>query len=65
MTMCGIPKVSLLGKVEDWTALRAKIDRLLEFDVKGQMKDWHNYLVKVLDKLVESAEGKDCLEFWD
>jgi len=34
-TKCGIPKVSLLGKVEDWKALRTKIDRLLEFDIQG------------------------------
>ena len=34
-THCGLPKVTLLGEVSDWEILRAKIDRLLEFDVKS------------------------------
>lgn len=29
------------------------------------MEKWHGLLAKVLDKLVESAEGKNCIEFWD
>jgi len=55
MTMCGIPKVTLLGKVEDWEKLRSKIEKLLDFEINGKMKDWHALLSKVLDKLVESA----------
>ncbi len=29
------------------------------------MYQWHELLARVLDKLVESAQGEDCLEFWD
>lgn len=31
----------------------------------GQMMNWHTLLARVLDKLVESAKGNDCIEFWD
>jgi len=31
--LCGIPKVTLLGTVEDWTMLRKKIDKLVEYDL--------------------------------
>lgn len=42
-TACGIPQVSLLGTVEDWEMLRAKIDRILEFEDTGNdyMARWH------------------------
>ena len=67
---CGIPAVTLLGTVADWKLLREKIDRLLEFEVKGNnvMEVWVGYLRKVCDGLVESAEhprSAETLEFWD
>ncbi|CAK9050516.1 unnamed protein product [Durusdinium trenchii] len=64
--MCGIPKVTLLGKVEDWLQLRAKIDRLPEFDLEDKlMTKWHAMLAPVLDRLISSASGKNELDFWD
>jgi len=65
MTECGIPKVTLLGTPEDWIQLRSKVDKLKEFDVNGKMIKWQALLCEVLDKLVDSAQGKDCLAFWD
>lgn len=63
---CGIPKVTLLGTVEDWQQLRSKIDRLLAFDLEDQlMTKWHGMLAPVLDSLVSSASGHDELNFWD
>ena len=39
---CGIPRITLLGKPEDFKLLREKVDRLLEFDLKeGHMAAWH------------------------
>jgi len=60
-TMCGIPEVTLLGTVEDWEMLKAKFDRLLEFEVNGHdyMARWHAMLVKVGDGLIASARGED------
>mmetsp|Transcript_11072 Transcript_11072/g.20128 ORF Transcript_11072/g.20128 Transcript_11072/m.20128 type:complete len:419 (+) Transcript_11072:42-1298(+) len=63
---CGIPKVTLLGTVEDWQQLRAKIDRLPEFDLQDKlMTKWHKLLSPVLDELVRSSEGHPDVIFWD
>ena len=67
MCGCGLPEVTLLGEVSDWEILRAKIDRLLEFEIERSdyMQQWHTLLAKVLDKLVESASGNPDLKFWE
>jgi hypothetical protein len=64
---CGIPNVTLLGTVEDWEMLRAKFDRLLEFEVEGQilMAQWHSWLSVIGDNLLASVKGENRLEFWD
>jgi len=64
---CGLPQVTLLGEVGDWEILRAKIDRLLEFEIEGQsyMQKWHSLLAPILEKLVESASGSPDLHFWE
>lgn len=62
---CGIPEVTLLGVLEDWQKLRAKVDKLLEYDVGGEMKQWHAWLAAVLDEFVASYRGEVNLDFWD
>eukprot|EP00438_Fugacium_kawagutii_P035463 Skav216644 [mRNA] locus=scaffold1255:226827:227936:+ [translate_table: standard] len=63
---CGIPKVTLLGTLEDWQQLRAKIDRLMDFDLEDKlMTKWHSMLAPVLDRLVSSASGQSEIGFWD
>lgn len=63
---CEIPRVTLLGTEKDWIQLRNKINILPDYDYPGstQMRDWHRYLVPVLDKFVESAQGENTTEFW-
>ncbi|CAE7450217.1 unnamed protein product [Symbiodinium natans] len=64
--MCGIPKVTLLGTVEDWVQLRQKVDRLPDFDLEDRrMSQWVAMLAPVLDQFVASASGKADLDFWD
>jgi len=68
MLRCGIPNVTLLGSTQDWYLLRQKLDRLLQYDIKGKdpvMKKWHALLSRVIDEFVNSVEGKPNLEFWD
>ena len=64
---CGLPEVTLLGEVSDWEILRAKIDRLLEFELPEHtyMQQWHTWLAHIMDKLVESARGNPDLNFWE
>lgn len=70
---CGIPKVTLLGTLEDWLKLRAKINKLLDYEIKdsksqqsrGIMKRWHTLLAPILDEFIESYKGNVNLNFWD
>jgi len=63
---CGIPKVTLLGTVEDWMQLQQKAERLRDFDLKDRrMSQWLATLAPVLDQFVASASGKADLDFWD
>jgi hypothetical protein len=66
---CGIPQATLEGTVEDWELLRAKIERLTDFDDgTGILTDeWVPMLRGVLDNFVESAKnGSDNnLDWWD
>ena len=64
---CGLPKVTLLGEVEDWEILRAKIDRLIEFELPDRdwMQKWHEWLALILDELVKSRSGRPNLRFWE
>jgi len=63
---CGLPGVTLLGAVDDWRLLRAKLDRLPEFDLEGKhLTAWREMLAPVFDQFVQSADGQPNLEFWD
>lgn len=68
---CGIPRVTLLGKPEDWQALRQRIDRLSEFDVapEGYLARWQAMLTPILDGFVAQtkpgADASEALAFWD
>jgi len=63
--MCGIPSVTLLGTPEDWAALAAKVNRLVEFDnKKGEMMQWHALLAPICEELVAASSGKHNPDFW-
>jgi hypothetical protein len=63
---CGIPRVTLQGSPHDWRQLRAKINRLPDYDLGDRrMSEWHALLVPVLDEFVQASEGHRDLKFWD
>lgn len=49
---CGLPKVRMTGKLEDWLEIRKRVDRLPEFDADGTMTKWTPILQHVLDQFV-------------
>ena len=59
-TLCGFPEVTLLGTVEDWRSIRARVAALAEYDLGW----WTSLLLPVLDRIVETAEGSPNLTFW-
>ncbi len=58
--VCGIPKVSVTGSVEDWERMRARIEVLSTFGLEW----WTRRLRPILDEFVETAKGRPNLRFW-
>ncbi|KAF0687045.1 Aste57867_21184 [Aphanomyces stellatus] len=62
MLSCGIPTVTLLGTVEDWVAIRTRVDALLQYG--PQMTEWVGLLSPILDQFVNAAKGTVDTIFW-
>ncbi len=60
MCVCGIPRVTLLGTPDDWRRIRMRVERLAEFDLEW----WTSRLLPICDRLIETAEGRPPLTFW-
>lgn len=60
LCVCGIPTITLRGTVDDWRALRARVDVIAEFDLDG----WVRSLAPILDQFVAAAEGRADVAFW-
>jgi hypothetical protein len=64
--MCGIPKVTLMGTIQDWENVQGRAERLLKFEGKNSfMKSWLTLLRPVLQEFVNSIQGKPNIEFWE
>ena len=61
---CGIPNVTLLGTPQDWKQLRQKLEKLVQYDLDGHIKEWYSMLVPIFDEFVNSSDGKHNLDFW-
>lgn len=57
--LCGIPKVTILGTVDDWKEIRRRIEKLQDFEVEGKdvMAKWSTMLGRILDHFVSVKEG--------
>ena len=58
--ICGIPRITLEGFVDDWREIRRRIDVLAEYDLQW----WASALRPVCDALVETAAGRPGPDFW-
>jgi hypothetical protein len=59
-SLCGIPKVTLLGTVADWRDVRARARVLGELDLER----WASRLDPVLEAIERTAAGRVDVEFW-
>ncbi|WP_141593015.1 DUF4419 domain-containing protein [Myxococcus sp. AB056] len=59
-TVCGIPRITLLGTPEDWRSIRRRIDVIHELDLGW----WTSSLVPIADAFVSAAEGNPHRPFW-
>eukprot|EP01132_Coremiostelium_polycephalum_P011394 gene11394-13954_t len=66
---CGLPKVTLLGTVDDWKDVKKRVEKLREFDAgDGLILEWLNMLHPVMDQLIETASGNinnDLKDWWN
>jgi hypothetical protein len=58
--ICGIPKITITGSVNDWQSIRARVEVLETFDLGW----WVRRLRPILDEFILTAEGHPTLEFW-
>ncbi len=58
--ICGIPKITLTGQLQDWQRIRARIEVLATFGLEW----WVQRLRPILDEFVETAEGRPNRVFW-
>lgn len=58
--VCGIPRITLTGTVEDWQRIRARVEVLETFDLGW----WVSRLRPILDEFVQAASGRPRAEFW-
>eukprot|EP00493_Phyllostaurus_siculus_P009083 UN09196 len=60
-TMCGIPKVKLLGTLNDWKQLKKSVQDLKEYKLGW----WVDKLIPVMDQFIKTYEGKGFdKHFW-
>jgi hypothetical protein len=68
---CGIPRIDLLGTVDDWRLLRRKAEGLKRFEPQpvttsksAELSNWLVALLPALDQFVSAAEGHPEIAFW-
>jgi hypothetical protein len=60
--LCGIPKITLDGTLDDWVKLQEKVNKLRQLNL--DMDFWLDKLDPVICKLVETYKGEIDEEFW-
>eukprot|EP00494_Astrolonche_serrata_P025893 UN26154 len=61
LSRCGIPKVKLMGTLNDWKQLRKHIEQLEEYDLDW----WVKKLLPIADQFIKTYEKKNFHKlFW-
>lgn len=69
-TMCGFPRITLEGSVEDWEKIRDRVRTFSDFtsmtsgSAKDHLSTWTSALLPTLDAMVETSKGNIDLGFW-
>ncbi|CAG8626036.1 22791_t:CDS:1 [Gigaspora rosea] len=61
-TLCGIPKITLEGTIEDWIKIQEKVMQLRKLNL--ELDFWLDRLEPVILKLVATYRGEIDEEFW-
>jgi hypothetical protein len=60
MCVCGIPRITLQGTVEDWKRMCERVEVLAAYDLEW----WTCRLRLILEQFVATAQGNPDREFW-
>jgi hypothetical protein len=60
MCVCGIPKITVTGSLQDWQRIRGRVEVLETFGLEW----WVARLRPVLDEFIRTVEGHPSREFW-
>lgn len=60
-SLCGIPRITLEGTVEDWRALLRRFEAFRHYD----LSDWVARVVPLLEQFIQAAEGNVDRAFWN
>jgi len=58
--ICGIPKITVTGSLDDWRRIRARIEVLETYGLEW----WIVRLRPIIDELIRTVEGHPNVEFW-
>ena len=58
--ICGIPRVTLRGTVDDWREIQSRVRALAQYDLGW----WTTPLSLIAQRFVETAEGRPMRRFW-
>ena len=58
---CGFPYIKLQGSLLDYIQLKYKIQGLIGYEID----DWVNELISIVDKIIETKQGKIDKNFWE
>jgi hypothetical protein len=58
--VCGIPKITITGSLDDWQRIRARIEVLETY----RLGWWVARLRPILDEFLRTVEGEPNVEFW-
>jgi hypothetical protein len=58
--ICGIPKITVLGSLDDWQRIRARVEVIETFDLGW----WVARLRPILDEFVQTVAGRPDMKFW-
>ena len=60
LCICGIPRVTLRGTVDDWREIQSRVRALAQYDLGW----WITPLSAIAQRFVETAEGRPKRDFW-
>ncbi len=60
MCICGIPTITVRGSVEDWMAIRTRVEVMADYHLEW----WTDRVIPICDGFIETVQGHPSQRFW-